>query len=133
MCIVTQTCSMRGVQLSTKLMQMTARADVIRSTRTSDGAGGFTQERDEVETELYCQIGRPRNAQELGGENPQAVQIIPVEIVHATRLPEELDVLPGDVLEVTIGAVLHTYQVIGTDSGTTDALTLTCDCERIIR
>jgi hypothetical protein len=114
-------------------MQMTARADVIRSVRTSDGAGGFTQARDEVEAGLYCQIGRPRNLQELGGENPQAVQTIPVEIVHAIRLPEELDVLPNDVLEVTIGTALHTYQVIGTDSGTTDALTLTCDCERIIR
>ena len=130
---VANLCTLRGQQLKTKLMQMSTPATVVRSVRASNGAGGHTQTRDEVETDLYYQVGAPRNQMLVVGGAVQSVQTIPVELVDPARAVDALDVLPGDCIEVTLTEKVHRYEVIGTDRGTADTTVLTCTCKRWVR
>lgn len=104
---------------------LTGAADVYRRNSPNDGGGGKQKALpDKAEEALAAQavpMRRPRQA--VHGGKPVTIADWEIYLSHPERLPEQLDVLRGDTIQIGN----QQWRVVDTDKGKTNALRLTVE------
>lgn len=115
--------ALAGVRRQDEETALTDRCDIYRSTVTASASGGRKPDTKRVAHDVPCRVRLPRQQREAeaGGQRPVAQADMEID------LPSGTDVRQKDHLHV--GA--DRFEVIGTDSGRSDALRLTCKCVRV--